>query len=339
MLTPSTACSTSIAATCSVYDPSLLPGNDRFKAHQRLPENRDPNDPESYLPYRGKTYCMDVMAEDALQFIHDNQAEPFFLYLPFPVPHVALQVPDESLKAYKDAFPETPYTGNKGYLPHRTPRAAYAAMITRMDREIGRILDLLKALKLDENTLVIFSSDNGPTYAGGADSVFFESAGPLRGLKGSVYEGGIRVPMVARWPGKIKPGTRSDHISGFQDYLPTFTEIAGIKAPGEIDGLSLLPALTGKVNEQKVHDYLYWEHIGRLQAVRMGKWKAVRHAPDKPVELYNLEEDIGESEDLAAFHPDIVEKVEAIMRDGRIPSKYFPLKGIDPPKPKVKEGV
>jgi arylsulfatase A-like enzyme len=200
-------------------------------------------------------------------------------------------------------------------------------------------MDLLMQLGIDNNTLVIFSSDNGPTYAGGADSDFFESGYPLRGLKGSVYEGGIRVPMVARWPGRIKPGTVSDHISGFQDYLPTFADIAGIEAPKSIDGISLLPELTGSRNEQKKHDYLYWEHIGRLQAVRMGKWKAVRHAPDKPVELYDLDEDVGELKDLSALHPDIVEKVETIMREGRIPSKYFPLKGVDPPKPKAKEGM
>jgi len=307
----------------------LLPGNERFKAHQRLPEGKDPDDPASYAPYSGQTYAMDVMAEDALQFLRDNHATPFFLYLPFPVPHVALQVPEDSLAEYAEAFPETPYTGKKGYLPHKAPRAAYAAMITRMDREIGRIMKLLKELGQDKNTLVIFSSDNGPTYAGGADSTFFESAGPLRGLKGSVYEGGIRVPMVARWLGRIKPGGSSDHVSGFQDFLPTFAELAGIEAPGDIDGISMLPTFKGMENAQKKHAYLYWEHIGRLQAVRLGKWKGVRHRPGELLELFDLENDVAESNNLASVQPDIVKTIEEIMRDGRIPSRYFPLKGVD----------
>ncbi|KPK76151.1 MAG: N-acetylgalactosamine-6-sulfatase, partial [Phycisphaerae bacterium SM23_30] len=150
--------------------------NDYFSAHQRLPEDKDPYDKASYAPYAGKQYSVDLMADEALQFIKTHKNQPFFLYLPFPVPHVALQVPEDSLKEYQNAFPETPYQGENGYLPHPAPRAAYAAMITRMDQHIGRIMNLLKQLSLDQNTLVIFSSDNGPTFNGGSDSAFFHSA-------------------------------------------------------------------------------------------------------------------------------------------------------------------
>jgi arylsulfatase A len=202
---------------------------------------------------------MDYMVEEALAFITANQNNPFFLYLPFPVPHVSLQVPEDSLQEYEGAFPETPYKGEKGYVPHIAPLAAYAAMITRMDREIGKIMARLKKLGLEENTIVFFSSDNGPTYAGGVDAEFFKSAGPLRGLKGSLYEGGIRVPMIARWPGRIPSGTSTDHISAFWDVMPTLADIAGLPTPRETDGISFLPALLGNPIQIK-HISLYWEH-------------------------------------------------------------------------------
>ena len=238
---------------------------------------------------------------------------------------VSLQVPEDSLNEYLGQFPEKPYLGDKGYVPHIAPKAAYAAMITRMDREIGRVMVLLRDLGLDKNTLVVFTSDNGPTYAGGVDAAFFKSAGPLRGLKGSVYEGGIRVPMIARWPGHIPGGSVCPYISAFWDYLPTFMELTGGEAPEDVDGISLMPVLTGKPEDQKEHDYLYWEHIRRLQAVRMGPWKGIRHRPGQPVELYNLDEDIAESRDLAAEYPDIVQQIVTIMREGRTRSEHFPL--------------
>ncbi|MFC1554400.1 arylsulfatase [candidate division KSB1 bacterium] len=302
----------------------VLEGNEYFHPHQRLPEDKDPNDKASYEPYTGEQYSMDRMAEEALNFIKENKDNPFFLYLPFPVPHVSIQVPEDSLAEYEGKFDDTPYKGDQGYVPHIAPRAAFAAMITRMDREIGRIMQLLKDLDLDDNTLVIFTSDNGPTYNGGTDSEFFNSAGVLRGLKGSVYEGGIRIPMIARWPGKIDAGTTNDHISAFWDFLPTLTELTGAETPADIDGVSLLPTLIGNRNQIE-HEYLYWEHSRRLQAVRMGDWKAVRLRPSREIELYNLKEDIGETTNVAGDNPELIEKIKDIMVNGRTESELFPL--------------
>jgi arylsulfatase A-like enzyme len=302
----------------------FLEGNEYFFPHQRFPEDKDPLDEASYDEYKGKTYAMDRMAQEALNFIAQNKDKPFFLYLPFPVPHMALQVPNDSLQEYRGAFPDTPYLGDKGYLPHPAPRAAYAAMITRMDREIGRILTLLDKLGISGNTVVMFSSDNGPTFNGGTDSVFFQSAGPLRGLKTMLYEGGIRVPMIARWPGKIKPGSETDHISAFWDVLPTITDIVGCESPDDVDGISFLPTLLGEKKEQKKHEYLYWEYAGK-QAVRMGKWKAYRPEIEQRLELYDLENDIGEEMDLASRYPEITAKIEEILRTARTKSELFPL--------------
>jgi arylsulfatase A-like enzyme len=303
----------------------ILEGNEYFFPHQRLPEDKDPHDPASYASYSGEQYAPDLMVEEALGFIRSNKDNPFFLYFATPVPHVSLQVPEDSLDEYEGSFPETPYRGEKGYVPHIAPRAAYAAMITRMDRDVGRIMALLEDLGMGENTLVIFSSDNGPTYAGGVDYDFFESAGPLRGLKGSVFEGGIRVPMIARWPGKVKAGTRTDHTSAFWDVMPTLAEIVGAQTLGNIDGVSFLPTLLGKGNQKK-HEYLYWEYFGRpSQAVRMGDWKGIRldakEDPDGPVELYNLSTDMGEEHNVAAEHPEIVREIESIMAS-RTPSGF-----------------
>jgi arylsulfatase len=298
--------------------------NEYFHPHQRLPEDADPFDPASYAPYSGTQYSMDLMAEEALAFIRRNQDRPFFLYLPFPVPHVALQVPEESLKEYDGAFPETPYRGDRGYTPHIAPRAAYAAMITRMDREIGRVVSLLEELGLADNTIVFFTSDNGPTFNGGTDSEFFGSAGPLRGLKTQLYEGGIRVPLIARWPGRVQPGSVSDHLSAFWDFLPTLAELAGTDVPVEIDGLSMLPTLLGTLAEQERHEYLYWEFQGR-QAVRLGDWKGYRTSADSAIELYDLGSDIGEQHDVADQHPDVVAHIADIMVNGRTESDLFPL--------------
>lgn len=298
--------------------------NEYFFPHQRLPEDADPFDPASYETYSGTQYSMDLLSEEALAFIADNVDNPFFLYLPFPVPHAALQVPEESLGEYEGAFPETPYRGDQGYLPHLTPRAAYAAMITRMDREIGRILDRLKDLGLEDNTVVFFTSDNGPTFNGGTDSEFFGSAGPLRGLKTQLYEGGIRVPLIARWPGNVPAGGVSDHISAFWDFLPTLADLAGAKVPVEVDGLSMLPALLGESRQQPRHEYLYWEYRGS-QAARMGDWKGYRSDIDGPIELYDLSRDVAEQRDLAAQNPDVVARIADIMANGRSESALFPL--------------
>ena len=302
----------------------ILEGNPYFFPHQRFPEDRDPEDRSAYDAYKGEQYSMDLMAEEARRFIRDNKDRPFFLYLPFPVPHVSLQVPEDSLAEYEGEFPDTPYLGDQGYTPHPRPRAAYAAMITRMDREIGRILDLLKELGLEDNTLVMFSSDNGPTFNGGTDSTFFNSAGPLRGLKTQLFEGGIRVPMIARWPGRIRPGSTTDHISAFQDVLPTIADLLNITPPEDIDGTSFLPTLLDQPEKQKKPEFLYWEHRGN-QAVRMGDWKAYRESVDREIELYNLKEDIAESRNVAEQNPDILNRMQNIMETARTPSEHFPL--------------
>lgn len=282
----------------------------------------------------GKQYSQDLFIKEACQFIRANKDRPFFLYMPFIIPHLSIQVPEQTLNEYKGRIPEAPYT-HRGYLQHPFPRAGYAAMITHMDRGIGQIMKLVTELGLDEDTLVMFSSDNGPTYnrLGGSDSDFFASAGPLRGLKGSLYEGGIRVPMVARWPGRIKPGTVTDHVSAFWDVLPTLCDVAGAPKPKDIDGISFAPTLLGR-REQKAHEYLYWEFpaYGGQQVVRLGNWKGVRQGMQKgnmKIELYDLAKDVGEKTDVAAEHPKIVGRIRKIMREARVPSKLFRFKALD----------
>jgi arylsulfatase A len=299
-------------------------GNDYFYPHQRLPEGADPFDPASYAPYRGKVYAPDRMAEEARRFVDEHRDRPFFLYLPFNVPHAALQVPEDSLAEYAGAFPETPYRGEKSYLPHPTPRAAYAAMITRMDREIGTLLDRLEEYGIAKDTLVVFTSDNGPTFNGGTDSAFFESTGGLRGLKQDLYEGGIRVPLVARWPGHVPAGRTSDLPCAFWDWLPTFAGLLGVELPVTSDGVSLLSALQGWAEPGPPREYLYWEFAG-TQAVRMGKWKGIRTRSDRPIGLYDLEQDIGEKVDMAAGHPEQVSRITAILSEARTESGLFPL--------------
>lgn len=301
----------------------ILDGNDYFPAHQEM--SSPPGDASEYEEYRGRQYAPDLMIDEALGFIGDNKDGPFFLYFATPVPHVALQVPEDSLVSYADqAWDDKPYLGQKGYLPHPAPRAAYAAMISRMDRDIGRIMSLLDELGLADNTLVMFSSDNGPTYAGGVDAEFFNSAGPLRGLKGSLYEGGIRVPMIVRWPDHVTPGRECDLLSAFWDIMPTLCEVVGIDAPDDVDGISLLGSLLNKSQGHRTRDFLYWEYRGG-QAVRKGKWKALRRRGQDHPELYDLENDLGETTDVAGENPEIVEELERIMKSARTESVEFPL--------------
>ncbi|MHC4401246.1 MAG: arylsulfatase [Planctomycetota bacterium] len=317
-------------------------GNDPpIPGHATLPDGADPNDPASYAPFKGTDYSPDRMIEAALQFIRRSKEGPFFLYVPSPIPHVALHVPDEDLEPYLGKWDETPFVaaGGYGYTPHQTPRAAYAAMIGRLDKDVGRIMGLLDELGLDENTLVMFSSDNGTTHLEKeVDYEFFESVGPLRGLKGSLYEGGIRVPMIARWPGKIEPATTTDHVSAFWDVMPTIAEVTGTEPPEHTDGISFAPTLLGRPDRQQQHEFLYWEFAGYggQQAVRMGDWKAVRQEmlrrnnPDPlEIELYNLEDDVGESRNVAAEHPDVVARMRKIMKAERVPSELFPIPPID----------
>jgi arylsulfatase A len=292
----------------------------------------------------GTEYSGDLFEQQAIEFLQEHKEKPFFLYLPFTAPHLALQVPNDSLREYEDKWDDPPYDAKQGYLPHDTPRAAYAAMITRLDRSVGRILDELKSLELEANTLVIFTSDNGPApeNVGGADSKFFESAGPLRGLKGSAYEGGIRVPCIARWPGKVATEAESKVALAFCDMLPTLCELTGATPPQNVDGLSFVPTLLGR-GEQKQHDFLYWEFASYegYQAVLMGDWKAIRprlKKKDLSIELYNLAEDVGEQKNVAADHPELVKKAEEIMAAQHVRSEKFPLPTIDAPKvdaPKV----
>lgn len=297
--------------------------NTYFSPHQRL--EKVPKKLSDYDDFKGNEYAQDKMAAEALRFIREHQSKKFFLYLPFPVPHLALQVPDGALTAYQGAFPETPYLGHDGYLPHPTPKAAYAAMISRMDQQIGAVMALLKELELDNNTLVLFSSDNGATFLEGPDTEYFESVGELRGLKGDLYEGGIRVPMIARWPGKIQPGSTSDHISAFWDVMPTLAEVTHAKVPHDTDGISFLPTLLGKPEEQPQHAFLYWEYHGRggSQALRMGDWKGIRtevhRNPESEIQLYNLANDVSEERNVADSHPEIVAQIERLMHT-RTPS-------------------
>jgi arylsulfatase A len=292
--------------------------NEYFSPHQKL--EGDPDDPKSYERYRGIDYSMDVMSREAVEWLRANASRPFFLYFAPTIPHLALQVPETALREYEGEFPETPYTGDKRYLPHRTPRAAYAAMITYLDTHVGRILDTLKEIGVDERTLVIFTSDNGATFdIGGAPTQFFESNGPLRGHKTNLYEGGIRVPMIARWPGRVRAESTSDHIGANWDMWATFAELAGGEPPDGTDGISIVPTLLGRGN-QRQHEALYWEYHsqGSSQAVRMGRWKGIRtnmaKQPKALLELYDLERDPGETTDVAAANPGVVRRIEEVMK-------------------------
>jgi arylsulfatase A-like enzyme len=276
-------------------------------------------------------YSHDVIASRAREFIRSRHGQPFFCYVPFTIPHMEYLVPQDSIDEYKGKIPEQAPIPPGHYAAQEHPRAAYAGMVSRMDRDVGRIMDLLKELKLDENTIVLFASDNGPIFPAGQTN-FFNSAGPLRGRKQTMYEGGIRIPMIARWPGKISAGAVSDLPWYFADFLPTAAELAGVKAPSGLDGMSLVPTLLGtKVagHEQSRHDFMYWEFPSYIaatggfsdeppmQAVRMGEWKAVRPKPGAPLELYNLRQDIGETTNVAAQNPKVMERIESYLKTAR----------------------
>ncbi len=284
-------------------DKDVLVGNEYFDAHQSIEAPFE--DRADYDRFKGATYAPDAIADEALQFIRDHAEEPFFLYYPTIVPHVAIQVPEDSLAEYAGMFEDTPYLGGS-YLPHPEPRAAYAAMITRMDRNVGRVMDLVTELGLDDNTIIMFSSDNGPTWVGGSDLEFFDGNGPFRGRKQQLYEGGIRVPMMARWPGQIEAGSVTDHLSAQWDVLPTVLDLIGDgtviwDGSSDIDGVSFAPTLLDKGTQQR-HEVMCWE-LGRQQAVRAGDWKLYRRtaADDEivTVELFNLADDPGEQTNLA----------------------------------------
>lgn len=313
-------------------------------AHNHYPRFLWRNGKKETLPgndrtLRGQTYSQDKFTEEALKFIRQHRDRPFFLYLPLAIPHLSIQVPAESLAQYRGKIPEAPYH-HHGYLKHPSPRAGYAAMVSHMDRDVGQIMALIQELGLDEQTLVMFSSDNGPTYErlGGSDSEFFASANGFRGLKGSLYEGGIRVPLVARWPGKIAAGQETDLLSAFWDVLPTIAEVTGTQPPENIDGNSFAPTLWGHPEQQKHHAFLYWEFpaYGGQQAVRTDRWKALRQnmlKKDNPdplkIELYDLTTDIGETHNVAAAHPEVVQRMRQIMQSAHTPSPQFLLRPVD----------
>ena len=286
-------------------------------------EVRDINPPGGVATKRVE-YSHDLFASEALQFVERNKNKTFFLYLPFTIPHANNEAGNKGM--------EVPSFGPYADKSWPEPQKGHAAMITRMDGDIGRLMAKIKELGLDDNTLVMFSSDNGPHKEGGGDPEFFNSSGPLKGYKRALYEGGIRVPLIARWPRRIKAGTVSHHISAFWDFLPTCCELAGIEKPEGIDGISMLPTLLGKPGQAE-HEYMYWEfhEQGKRQAVRWGDWKGVRQNvakdPDGPIELYNLKDDIGEKKNVAAGNPEIVKKIEAYMKAAHVPSEHWPMPG------------
>jgi arylsulfatase A len=311
---------------------------DQTHAHTYYPDFLWKNGKRMEIPENAAgqraVYSHDLFATEALDFIRRHKDEPFFFYAAFTIPHAEVTVPDDSLDEYRGRWPEPKvFPGSKTYCPQDQPRAVRAAMITRMDRDIGRILDLLDELQLSDNTLVIFTSDNGPITAGGQDPNFFQSAGALRGLKFTLYEGGIREPFIARWPGRIKRGGTSDLVSDFADMFPTYAELIGSTVPEGLDGVSILPTLIGEPKRQGTREVYYWEAAPQ-QAIRIGDWKAYRPAPSKPIQLYDLARDIGETTDLAAKHPEKVAELEMKMTASRTDHPGFPLQAKSKPKKK-----
>lgn len=275
---------------------------------------------------RQSRYVHDEMFAGAMEFVRDHREEPFFLYLPCIIPHVELVVPEESELPYRGRFPKVAIPDpRKGYLGSDDGYTTFAGMVSRMDRDLGRLIDLLAELGLEENTLVIFTSDNGGqggNWAGMTD--FFAGNGPLRGYKGSFYEGGIRVPFIARWPGKIAPASTNDQPICFYDIMPTLAAVANAEPPPS-DGVSLLPAMLG-TGEQQTHDFLYWEYPrpgGYEQAIRQGNWKLLK-SPKGVVEFYDLSTDLGEQHNIAKQHPEVVARLEKILDAEHTPERDYP---------------
>jgi arylsulfatase A-like enzyme len=292
------------------YYPDYLWENDRILL---LPGNRGGE--------RGD-YTHDLFTEKALGFIEDNKQRPFFLYLAYTIPHWSDYEEDSP-----DSQPvptDEPYTGKDWPQVEKN----YAAMVTRMDRDIGRLLGRLKELGVDNNTLVFFTSDNGPSAEKSHDPEFFNSNGPLRGVKRDLYEGAIRVPMIARWPGRVPAGRESDQVWAFWDILPTLAETAGLPAVEAIDGLSMLPTLLSE-EQRKIHEYLYWDYGHARdtfnQAARWGDWKGVRNGLNSPIELYDLALDPGEKENVAGRRPEVVRQIESILSEAFSPAPDYPI--------------
>ncbi|MBK1875478.1 arylsulfatase [Pelagicoccus mobilis] len=283
-------------------------------------------------------YAPELIHQKSLEFIEKNKDVPFFCYIPTIIPHAELAAPEEDMERFRGKFEEVkPFEGmddgpklRTGYYQSQAePRTAFAAMMSVFDRHVGEVVAKLEELGIAENTLVIVTSDNGPHFEGGADPDFFDSNGVFRGKKRDLYEGGVRVPMIAYWPGKIEAGERSDLISAFWDMMPTFAEMAGAESSAKMDGLSMLPTLLGDVENQKTHEYLYWEFHdkGGRQAVRLGNWKAVKYDvlkhPNRRLKLFDLSSDPSESVNLAGSYPEVVERMEKIMKNARTHNENF----------------
>jgi arylsulfatase A-like enzyme len=301
------------------------------QAHTYFPKFLHRNEKQINYPnnggeetWRGETYSSDLFIGEALGYIENKKDEPFFLLYSSPLPHAQVWAPEEFEKEYKGKFEEEPFTGrgkNKHYGTSLTPHATTAAMISRLDWEVGQIMAKLESLGLADNTIIMFSSDNGPHEEGGRKPEFFKSSGPFRGIKRDLYEGGIRVPFIVKWPGTVKPGSTSHHVSAFWDILPTMADIAGVDSPQNIDGISLLPTLKGHNKKQVEHDYLYWEFKklkNGKRALRKDDWKLLQFTNTKSgkvhYELYNLVDDPAESNNLIQQESKIAAELKALMK-------------------------
>ncbi|MGY5352937.1 arylsulfatase [Wenyingzhuangia sp. IMCC45533] len=323
--------------------------NDQKLAHRYYPPYLNHNQEIDSLEGNDWTntiiYAQDKIQEKTLEFIQENKKKPFFAYVPLVLPHAELISPKDSiLQKYIGKFDEVPYKDHPyssdygpniveyKYCTQAIPYAVFASMIDRMDVYVGQIVAKVKELGLEENTIIMFTSDNGAHDAGGANPEYFNSTAGLRGIKRDLYEGGIRAPFIAYWPNHIKPGTVTNHISAFWDVMPTLADITGLDSPKQSDGISFLPTLLGQKSEQKNHEYLYWEYNirGGRKAVRLGKWKGVIYKALKKdkskIELYDLEKDEKETNDVASKHPEVVEKIQEIMNSARSSSTLFPFK-------------
>lgn len=296
-------------------DQRISLNNPAFNVH--TPLDRKTATDADFKKFIGKEYAPQLMTTKAMDFINRHKQQPFFLYLPYTLPHLALQVPEKYLGKYAGKISDSAYYGERGYAPCLMPRATYAAMISFLDEQVGLLLEKLKQLGLEEETIVFFSSDNGTSLSAGVDPVYFNSTAGLRGLKMELYEGGIRVPFIARWPGKITANTTSEHVCVQYDLMASLAELMGIKTKAT-DGISFLPTLLGKNSQQKKHTSLYFEYPenGGQIAVRLDRWKGVkknmRKDPRAEWELYDLSSDPFEKNNLAAQNPTIIQKISEI---------------------------
>ena len=286
------------------------------------------------VPLDGQTYAHTPIMEQSMNFIRENKSNPFFVYLPITIPHAALHAPEANMAVWREKFPEfADVIGNYAGPEVNNPIAAFAAMMTIVDNNVGELLDLLKELDIDDNTLILFSSDNGPHQEGGHQPEFFDSNGPFTGHKRDLTEGGIRTFLLARWPGKVPTGTTSELVSAHWDILPTLCELADAQTPDNIDGISMVQTLLGNSGEQKKHDYLYWEFYekGGKRATRFGPglhWKALqldinKLGTDAPIQLFDLSNDIAEQNDVANSHPDLVARAKEIFEEAHVPSPLW----------------